>query len=251
MDILDKLAEQARETIKTGYYELEIGTEGGRSLKKTLKKRKFSLIGELKYASPAHGQIRKETDPVATARIMARYCAGLSILTEPKSFSGSLKRFCAVRKIVDLPLLMKDFVIDPVQIDAAKRIGADLVLLIYTLSDRGYFSLSEMIAYAHERGIEVLLEVHSQKELKSAVKTEADILGINNRDLRSMKTDVSYTLELIGDLQTDKPIISESGFDNRSQVLKVKGRVDAVLVGRSLMASEDIEEKLAELMGCG
>lgn len=251
MDILDRLAIQSLETIKSGYYEINFKAERKRSLKETLNKKELSLIGELKYASPSLGKLRKVRECEPIVKTMERYCAGISILTEPKSFLGSLKRFVRVREIVDLPLLMKDFVISADQIDASQRIGADAVLLILTLAERGYFELDEMIECAHKKGIEIVLEVHSREELEKAVDTEADIIGVNNRDLRTMGVTISNTVKILKDFNSCKPILSESGFSKREDVLKVRDLVDGILVGTALMRSENLKDTLKELSLCG
>ncbi|MFQ5891393.1 MAG: indole-3-glycerol-phosphate synthase [Candidatus Methanofastidiosia archaeon] len=252
MDILDKIARQSLETIKSGYYEVNIEAEGKKpSLKGSLNEREFSLIGELKFASPSLGKFREIKDYELIVKTMEKYCTGISVLTEPKSFFGSLEIFSRVREIVDLPLLMKDFVISEDQIKASERIGADAVLLIFSLAKRGYFELDEMIEFSHEKGIEVVLEVHSREELEKAIDTEADIIGVNNRDLRTMETNTYNTFEILKDFHSKKPILSESGFRRRKDVLKVRKLVDGILVGTALMTSDDLEGKLRELSLCG
>ncbi len=251
MDILDMLVNETLHTVREGYYNITTEAKKGKSLRETLEHNSFSLVGELKYASPSQGILRKEEDPSTMIRTMEQYCAALSILTEPKSFAGSLHRFAQVREQVDLPLLMKDFVISEVQVDAAERIGADAVLVLFILADRGYFDLDKMIEYIHEHGLEVLLEVHSRKELVKAAETEADLLGINNRDLRTMNTDIFHTCRILKNVSVEKPLISESGFSTRSQVLTVKEHIDGILVGTALMTAENPEEKLQELIVCG
>ena len=251
MDILDRLARQALETVNSGYYTGEWKADPRSSLKRSLEKRRFSLIGELKYASPSRGPIRRTENLEQIVELLERYCTGISVLTEPKSFLGSMERFARVREMVDLPLLMKDFIITPTQIAAAEAVGADAILLIAALADRGYFDLEEMIRCAHEQGIEVLLEVHSREELETAVNTDADLLGVNNRDLRTLNTNVLHTLEIMGEIACAKPLVSESGYTTREEVLKVKDHVAGILVGGALMESDDIERKLRELNLCG
>lgn len=252
MDILDRLALQSLETIESGYYDIDFfNREGKNSLKKALNQRRFSLIGELKYASPTYGRLKDEDSFESTVKVMEKYCAGISILTEPKSFLGSLERFVRVRELVNLPLLMKDIIVSPLQIDAAQKIGADAVLLIHSLASRGYFNLQEMAAYTHRKGLEVVVEVHSREELECVVCTEADIIGVNNRDLGTMETDVSHTCSVLEGFACGIPLLSESGFKTRHDVLKVKDIVNGILVGTALMVSENIEEAMAELSLCG
>ena len=250
MDILDKIVRQNMEAIENGYYNVNFKFKRKNSLKNTLNNRKFSLIGEIKIASPVDGKLRDPEDIENMVEIMERYCGGISVITESRNFMGSLKRFVRVREITDLPMIMKDFIVSSKQIDAAERIGADTVLLIFTLAERKYFDLNKMIDYAHKKGIEVLLEVHTEKEMKKAVETEADIIGINNRDLSTMKTDISNTCRILRNFYVHKPVISESGFSKKEDILRVKNLVNGVLVGKSLMISGSIEEKLRDL-SCG
>ncbi len=124
---------------------------------------------------------------------------GISVLTEPKHFGGSLGYLAKVREAVRLPILMKDIIVDPIQIEAASRIGANVVLLIEAIFERGYceLCLDEMITQAHSRRLEVLLETHSEDEYQHAIETDADLVGINNRDLRTLKVDLGHNRENI------------------------------------------------------
>src|SRR4030042_2981291 len=162
-DFLDVLAESAKDTISSGYYEaLKYTIVAQISLKKAiLKTKKAPVITEIKAAAPSAGTIRKNVNATSIAESMEKGGAvGLSVLTEPKHFYGSLRSLVEARKAVALPILMKDIILSPVQIEAASKAGASVVLLIEVLFDRGYCecSIHEMIAKAHSEGLEVLLE---------------------------------------------------------------------------------------------
>jgi len=174
-DFLDTLAQSAQEAINSGYYE---------AIKETAK----SHIS-LKEAISA-GAIRENVEASSIAESMEKGGAvGISVLTEPKHFKGSLSSLVEARKAVKLPILMKDIILSPVQIDAASKAGANAALLIEALFDRGYCecTINDMIGRAHSAGLEVLLETHTADEFRSAVRTHADVIGINNRDLATLK----------------------------------------------------------------
>jgi len=254
-DFLDVLAETAMETIQTGYYE----TGGNRSsstfsLKDAiLKCENAPIISEIKFASPSHGSIRRDVDLEKAAVEMELVGAvGISILTEPKYFGGQLGFISKVRELVSIPILMKDIVLSPVQIDAASAVGADALLLIQTLFDRGYceISLEEMIDYAHSRGLEVLLETHTEEEFLRALGTDADLIGINNRDLKTLKVNLHVTERILKNHpNVGKIIVSESGIDGAEDIRFLRRcGAQAFLVGTSIMRSGDIQGKVRKLV---
>jgi indole-3-glycerol phosphate synthase len=157
-----------------------------------------------------------------------------------------------VREHVALPLLMKDIIIHEEQIDAATKTGADSILLIEPVfSKHPISSLARMIRYAHESNLEVLLEVHREDELKRAINSEADLIGLNNRDLSTLETNLETTIRLMAkaNRHADKVIISESGFESAEDIRRVKpARVDGFLIGSSIMLSEDWERKVREFV---
>ncbi len=177
---------------------------------------------------------------------------GISFLTEPKHFKGSIERFREARRMINLPFLMKDFILDPVQIDAASKIGGDAVLLIQALFDRGYCHLSrdEMIQNAHSLGLEVLLESHTRKEFQKTLDSQADLIGINNRDLSTLTVNIETTKEILESSTVgERVIISESGIETPQHVkLLRKWGAQGFLVGTAVMAASNIEEKVRELM---
>lgn len=257
-DFLDTLAIDAKATVASGYYnppKKAITTRA--SLKAALlqakQQSKTAVITEIKPASPSVGTIRQNMDAPAVANAMVRGGAvGISVLTEPKHFSGSLSNFAAVRQAVDLPLLMKDFIVNPLQLACASRMGANAVLLIQALFDRGYCtqSLQSMIADAHARKLEVLLETHTLNEFQRALGSGADLVGINNRNLATLKVDLNVTQTILKpNLKRSVLVVSESGIQTAKdiQTLKQAGP-DVYLVGSSVMLSDDVELKVKELV---
>ncbi|MGA2523582.1 MAG: indole-3-glycerol-phosphate synthase [Candidatus Bathyarchaeia archaeon] len=254
-DYLDVLAHVAQITIEGEYYENAKASESLHlSLRKAiLQDQSNPVITEIKIASPSSGIIRKKVDAGEVARAMQRGGAvALSVLTEPKHFDGSLEALAEARKAVQIPILMKDIILSPVQLYAANKIGANAVLLIKALFDRGYCdrTLDEMIAGAHILGLEVLLETHTETEFQSAVKTDADFVGINNRDLATLKVDLNVTKKILEKNGSNgKPVVSESGIATPADILFLRGSgARAFLVGTAIMSASNIEEKVREFV---
>jgi len=177
---------------------------------------------------------------------------GISVLTEPKHFNGSLQTLTQTREAVNLPILMKDIILSPVQVEAASKLGANAVLLIEALFERGYgkTDIHEIIEYAHARGLEVLLETHNESEFLRAGKTSADLIGINNRDLTTLKISLAATQKILEKhKKPEKLVISESGIQTAGdlQYLRSCG-ADAFLIGSSIMLTDDIESKVKEFV---
>ena len=254
-DFLDVLARDAKETIDSGYYETLKPTERVRiSLRKAILESKATpVITEIKAASPSAGIIRKNVKASMIAKAMAKGGAtAISVLTEPKHFNGSLEALAEAREAVKLPILMKDIILSPIQIEAAPKIGANAVLLIKALFDRGYCekSINEMIDGAHLFGLEVLLETHTESEFCSAVKTGADLIGINNRNLETLKVDLGVTKKILSKSDLNgKLVISESGINTLADILSLRrAGARAFLIGSAIMASDNIEEKVKEFV---
>ena len=209
----------------------------------------ISIIAEIKKASPSRGIIRKDFDPLAIAQVYEQHgAAAISILTDQKFFQGDLGYLQQVRDITSIPLLRKDFIVDAYQIYETRVAGADALLLIAAALSRQ--SLSDFFALASHLGLHVLLEVHNQKELERALLTDAPIIGINNRDLKTFRVDLSVTTQLAHQIPHDHVIVSESGIHDVRQLRFLKGLgVHAVLVGEALMAKEDIGQAFQELVG--
>jgi indole-3-glycerol phosphate synthase len=215
----------------------------------------IGLIAEVKKASPSAGIICPNFDPVRIARqYEAAGASCLSVLTDQKFFQGSLEYLRAIRKAVHLPLLRKDFIIDERQILEAAEWGADAILLIVAiLNDR---DLAGFHALASQAGLAVLVEAHDADELDRALAGGAQLIGINNRDLKTFKVDLGTTERLAARVHTafgsgQRPlVVSESGIHNRADVERLaRSGVQAILVGESLMRESDISAKVRELVG--
>ena len=239
--------------IDDGVYEVDANLE--KSSKDFIQIIKTSghapLLTEVKFSSPSLGKIRTITDPVSIAsQMIAGGSKALSVLTQPHLFNGSPEYFMKVRQAVDVPMLMKDIMIDKVQIDAAKKIGADFMLVIQSLFDQNYLKeIDEFIAYGHKQGLQILLEVHTKQEFENALKTQADLIGINNRNLDTLEIDLKTTETILSGIDKSRPILSESGIDTPEdiQYLKKCG-ADAFLIGSSIMKSDNIEEQVKKLV---
>ena len=254
-DFLDTLARDAKQTVNEGYYKVSTqDTFSSLGLKKAvIENKKNVVIIEVKTASPSRGIIKKSFDPEKVAVAMEKGgAAGISVLTEPKHFSGSLSYLAKIRKTVNLPILMKDIIVNPIQLEIASRIGANAVLLIEALFEREYCecSLDEMISKAHSRNLEVLLETHNETEFQSAVNSDADLVGINNRDLRTLKVDIKITERILKRCATrGKIVVSESGVMTPSDLLFLRGcGAQAFLIGSAIMMADNIEKKVKEFV---
>jgi len=254
-DFLDTLGRDAKETVGMGYYKVvKAAARSALSLKEAvLKCGGVPIIAEIKVASPSSGTLRENVDVKKVALAMEKgEAVGISVLTEPKHFMGSLEAFAEVRKQVRLPLLMKDIIVSKAQIDAAAKIGADAILLIEPLFKRGYCECGthSMIKYAHLRNLEVLLEAHTEEEFLSASETEADLVGINNRDLKTLEVDLETTRRILArNNAKEKLIVSESGIQTPAEIRFLhECGANAFLVGSSIMKAENIEEKVRELV---
>jgi indole-3-glycerol phosphate synthase len=251
--ILEKLYENSKTAIKDGVYKINEDLESSNQdfIKIINENQHATLITEIKFSSPSLGQIKKITDPVTIAKSMIKGGAkALSILTQPHLFSGSPDFFIRIRKQVNVPLLMKDVIIDNTQIDAAKKIGADYFLLIQSLFDQGFVNnLDELIEYGHKNGLKVLLESHTKSEFENSLITKADILGINNRNLDTLELDINNTKKILENHEKSKIVISESGIETPNDVRFLHNcGVDAFLVGSSIMKSDNIQEKVSKLV---
>lgn len=212
----------------------------------------LGVIAEVKRRSPSAGSIRRDVDPARQAAIYAEAgAAGISVLTERDHFSGSLDDLRLVRESVYTSVLRKDFVVDERQIIGARAAGADAVLLIAAALDDA--QLADLIDAAHDHELEVLLEVHDEAELERALGSRADVIGINNRDLRSFVVDLAVTERLAPRAAEDsRPIVGESGVANVEDAARMHAAgVDALLVGEALMRAEQPGELLRALSTSG
>src|ERR1700682_5479213 len=210
---------------------------------------RVTLIAECKERSPSGGVLQRPYDPVRLAqRYATNGAAAISVLTEPEFFGGTLDHLQAVRAAVDVPVLCKDFIIDPIQLLAARAVGADAVLLIVGVLDDG--ALRDLQALATRLSMQAVVEVHSEEEVDRALQAGAIIIGINNRDLTKMTTDRESTARLRPRIPPGLVVISESGIGRPAAVDDVRRlRVDAARVGESLLRAADLEAKVRELSG--
>jgi indole-3-glycerol phosphate synthase len=259
-DFFDILCRTAQKTVASGYYSLFTKHEDPLNVPPTLR---FSecittcthlpLIAEVKIASPTTGALRVSMNADAMAKHMeAGGAAGISVVTEPRFFRGSARLLENVRSGVSVPLLMKDFIVSARQVKAARDAGANAILLIQALFDRGYATrgVEEMIDLAHTIGLDVLLEAHTGAEFAHALSTDADLVGINNRDLRTLDVHLTTTKEILEKVPHDgRVVISESGVTTPedARFLRRCG-ADALLVGSALMQAKDVRQTVEMLV---
>ncbi|MDG6898185.1 MAG: indole-3-glycerol-phosphate synthase [Nitrososphaerota archaeon] len=253
-DFLSTLAASAADTVSSGYY-LRVGERAGAhvSLSKAIRGSRAPLVCEVKFVSPAEGRLRPDSDVAQLARSYeSGGAAAISVITEPKHFGGRLEYLPLVKRSVRVPVMMKDVVVDPIQVDAAARLGADAVLLIAGIFHRGFAAhgVDEMTRLAHSSGLEVILEVHSGEEYAAAIKSDADIVGINNRNLDTLEVSLETTREILSRYPHPKPVISESGLKRREDIESLHNLgADAFLVGSALMKSQDASSTVRSLLG--
>ena len=216
-----------------------------------LSREGINVIAELKKASPSRGLLREDFDPkVLAASLEAAGAAALSVLTEEEFFQGTLKDLRLARAAVSLPVLRKDFVLEPWQVWEARATGADSFLLIVAILRDA--ALQEMLALGRELGMEPLVEVHTREELTRAVDAGARILGVNNRDLRTMEVRLETSLELIEAVPDECIAVSESGLRSAEDLARLHAAgLDAFLIGEHLMRSPDPAAALRILLGAG
>ena len=210
------------------------------------------LISEIKKASPSKGQFVEKLDVAALARLYAKNgAAAISVLTDAPFFQGSLEDMSVARTVAamwELPVLRKDFIVDPYQILESRVWGADAILLIVAVLEQK--ELIEYINLARQLGMEPLVETHTEEEIRVALSSGANVIGINNRDLSTFNTDLETTMVLANKIPKEKIIVSESGISTAQHVKKLKGvGVNAVLVGEALITATDSSEKVRELTG--
>jgi indole-3-glycerol phosphate synthase len=207
------------------------------------------LIAEVKKASPSAGVIRADFDPVAIAETYQHHGAScISVLTDEPYFQGSLENLRRIRSAVDLPLLRKDFIIDPYQLLEARAAGADAVLLIAECLDD--CDLRALHNATIKLGMTPLVELYDPANVSRVVEAGATLIGINNRDLRTFETDLGHTIRLREQLPDDCLVVGESGIHTRDDVERLEAAsVNAMLVGQSLIASDDIGAAVDQLLG--
>lgn len=255
--ILDEICAHKREEVEAAKQATPLGTlkkrigevNAPRDFRVALRAAGISLIAEVKKASPSRGVLREDMDPLELAGLYERAGASaISVLTDEKYFQGSLANLTAVRRHVKVPCLRKEFVIDEYQIYEARAAEADAILLIARiLSDA---QLKDFLALSSELKMAALVETHDAHEIERAIKAGAHILGINNRDLSTFNVDLNTTLDLKRHVPGGHVLVSESGIHAREHVqLLEDGGIDAILVGESLVTSDNIAGKIRELLG--
>jgi indole-3-glycerol phosphate synthase len=217
------------------------------SLQKRIDLGDPAVIAECKKASPSKGLIREDYNPAKIARSYAEGGAAcLSVLTDEHYFQGSDEHLIAARAACEIPVIRKDFVIDPYQVYEARALGADCILLIVACLDD--VLLQELSSIATELGMDVLIEVHDRTELERALRLRLRLIGINNRDLRRFVTDIDTTIGLLGDVPDDRLVITESGINTVEDIATLRSRsVNAFLVGEAFMRAPDPGAMLKQL----
>ncbi|MCH7958942.1 MAG: indole-3-glycerol phosphate synthase TrpC [Candidatus Hydrogenedentes bacterium] len=257
--ILDEICANKREEVTAAKAKVSLddlketikGLAKPRDFRFALRKEGISLIAEVKKASPTKGRLRPDGD-LAPSELSALYehagARAISVLTDEKYFAGSLDDLAVVRKTVEIPCLRKDFVVDPYQIYEARAWKADAILLIVrVLSDE---ELKEFLKLAHDLQMAALVETHTAEEVERALKADAHIIGINNRDLSTFEVDINTTLELKKIVPGGCVLVSESGIRTREEVQRLEDSgIDAVLIGEVIVTSNNVRGTINELLG--
>ncbi len=242
--ILDTIVERKQEEVavlkRQGIRPPDVAVDPARGFTRALTHvTGVAIIAEAKKASPSKGVIQPDFDPV---QIAANYKSGgahaMSVLTDVDFFQGSLDYIPLVRSSVDLPVLRKEFIIDPIQIEEAAVYGADAILLIAAILETS--RMQEFRLQAEEAGMDVLVEVHNEQELEKALEAESRLLGVNNRNLNDFSVDLATTFRLQKEIPAGIPLVSESGISSREDMQRLKeAGITAALIGESLMRSTE------------
>jgi indole-3-glycerol phosphate synthase len=258
MSILNIIVEKKKERLflskkKTSLPELKSiikDTSKPRDFQKVIKRDpdNIKLIAEIKKASPSKGVIRKDFDPLSIAKIYEEKTVhAVSVLTEEDFFQGSLQFIPQVKQVLTKPVLRKDFIFDEYQIYESRANQADAILLIAAILEKN--QAAEYLHLSKELGLSVLFEIHNFEELEMALFIKCDIIGINNRDLKTLKIDIQTTFDIKREIPSDKIVVSESGIKTTEDVNKLReAGIDAMLIGTSFMEANDIGKKIDELM---
>ena len=250
--MLNKIIENKRKEVELAKKQTPLDSfkskiiKSTRSFKDALSKNKLNLIAEFKRNSPSKNIQEKDFDIKKIINIYNKYADAVSVLTDSKFFSGSLGDMKEVSNLTNLPILRKDFIIDEYQIHEARFYNADALLLIASVLSGE--QINNFIDVANDYKMNCLVEVHTEDELNKVLKTKAQIIGINNRNLDTLEIDLNTTLRIADKIPSDRIIVSESGIKDKDYVNKIKDKVNAILVGSQFMNSDNLEEDMKNLI---
>ncbi len=244
-----RLAERKKQRPLAELEHLASGGETPRDFAGALQGTDIKVIAEVKRASPSKGWLSPNLKVAALVQSYATGgAAAISVLTESEFFKGSFADLAAARRAIDLPLLCKDFILDPYQIYEARSYGADAILLIAAILSAS--ELTALMAVAHRLGMSALIEVHNEQEVERVLAAKGNLIGINNRNLDDFSVEMGVTLRLRPSIPPGIIVVSESGIKSHADILRLQAvGINAVLVGETLVASPDPEAKLRELRG--
>lgn len=254
--ILDQIIETKKEEVAGLYRQTSIARLRGvitglppcRDFRAAASGKTCSIIAEVKCASPSRGRLVENFDPLSLAHTYeANGASAISVLTDEKYFCGHKNYLTQIKHAVQIPVLRKDFIIDPIQVYETRAIGADAILLIVRVLGR---RLPEFITLAKASGLSPLVEVHTWDELDAALTAGADMIGINNRNLDTFVTDINVSSELKKNIPADKTVVAESAIKNRNDIeYLLKAGINAFLIGEGLVTAPDIGKKLRTFLG--
>lgn len=250
--MLDKIIENKRKEVAESKKNMPLSSfkpklkNAERDFRKALSKGKLSLIAEIKRKSPSQNISNKELDIAKIVKAYNKYADAISVLTDKEFFDGSLTDLKTVSRLTSLPVLRKDFIIDEYQIYEARLYNADAILLIAAVLS--IEEINNFIKIAKRYNMECLVEAHTEEELRKVLESDAGIIGINNRNLKTLEVSAETTLKLMGRIPEGKVIVSESGISSKDYIRKIAGRVNAILVGSLFMNSARLEEDMLSLI---